>query len=540
MDMRRQQAITIETQNTVSDLLQSRRRHEMHLFIVLFITLLGFTSAFMWLEMKNGFSIALGIIAALALALALIRWPILGLYAVAASALLIEQQALSTPIFTDHLYVFYWPTQLEGFFERPIGLVILLTFFIWIVFRLLLRKPLLRGGALWFPFLFFMLCVVGGVIYGLAKGGDVKIIVLEVRPFWYMFTSYLLAYNLLTKKSHLRNFLWLAIVSAGVKALQGLYIYYIVYHGHLQPGQDSIMSHEESFFFAAALLLVIIFSLHYRYRPQFITALCLTPIVIFVLVANQRRTDYIALLIGFLVAWVLTFQIKPQARGRLVVILITILGLGTAYVLAFQHSTSSIGSPARSIVAIFNPSATDTRNADSNLYRVYEDNDLKYTAKQNPLGIGFGNAFLQPQSLTSIFPDVLVYDPYYNYVPHNTIYWIWTDLGLIGYFALWFLFGSIIVVGSITTRKLKDPYLQVISIYIVGVTMMEVIAAYADYQLFFFRNVIYLGLLCGILARLPALDQQDQQVQQQKDIHTNELTNGVATPSRPLVGSRNT
>jgi hypothetical protein len=44
------------------------------------------------------------------------------------------------------------------------------------------------------------------------------------------------------------------------------------------------------------------------------------------------------------------------------------------------------------------------------------------------------------------------------------------------------------------------------AIYIVSVTFIEVILAYADYQLFFFRNVMYLGLLAGILMKLPSLD----------------------------------
>src|ERR1019366_3192447 len=191
-----------ETKNAVSSLITARKRYERLLFIVLFITLFSFTPLFIWGGTKTGFSMLVGVILALALALAIVRWPILGLYALAASAFLIEQEALSTPIFTDRLYVFYWPPQLEGFFERPIGLLILFTFFIWILHRLLRRERLLRGGALWYPFLFYMLCVAGGILYGLATGGNLKIIVVELRPFWYMFASYLLAYNFVTKRSH--------------------------------------------------------------------------------------------------------------------------------------------------------------------------------------------------------------------------------------------------------------------------------------------------------------------------------------------------
>jgi hypothetical protein len=535
--MSRRPLIISEVEHTVSDLLSARKRQETLLFIVLFITLLSFTPLFILGGTKIGFSVLLAIVGALALSLAIVRWPIIGLYAVATSAFLIEQEALATPIFTDHLYIFYWPPQLEGFFERPIGILILFTFFIWFVHRLLRRERLLNGGALWGPFLLYMLCVAGGILYGLATGGDLKIIVVEFRPFWYMFTSYLLAYNFVTRKSHIRTFFWLAIICAGIKGMQGLYVYLIVNHGSM-VGHDTILSHEESFFFAALLLLIIIFSLHYRYRPQLIAALCVAPAVIIAMIANQRRTDYIALLVGVGVAWVLIFQVKRQARAGLLALMIVCVGLGTGYVLAFQNNQGGIGSPARAIISVFKPSDTDVRDASSNLYRDFEDYDLKFTVKKYPFGIGFGKPFLQPLSLTTLFPGIVASDPYYNYVPHNTIYWIWVDLGPIGYFSLWFLFGSIVIVGSIITRKLRDPYLQVVSIYVVAITMMEVVVAFADYQLFFYRNVIYLGLLCGMLVKLPALDQQDSQ--QKKEIHADEPTNGVSTPAQSLVGSRNT
>jgi hypothetical protein len=78
-------------------------------------------------------------------------------------------------------------------------------------------------------------------------------------------------------------------------------------------------------------------------------------------------------------------------------------------------------------------------------------------------------------------------------------------LGAIGFFALWYLFGTIIVRGCLIARKLKDQYLQLVAIYIIGVTFMEIIVAIADYQLFLYRNVLFLGLMAGVLMKLPAL-----------------------------------
>ncbi|MBE3560371.1 MAG: O-antigen ligase family protein [Ktedonobacteraceae bacterium] len=526
--------LTLAGESAVPALLAKRRRSDLLLFIVLFFTLFSLTPLLILSGAAVGFSVLLGLLLALLLAAAIIRWPVLGFFVLAGCALLVEQEPLPTPIFSDTLYVFHWPPQLEGFVERPVGLLALFALLVWLLYRLVQRQTSLRGGFLFWPFLFYLLCAIGGALYGLATGGNLKIIVLQTRPFWYMFVSYLLAYNLVTQKSHIRNFFWLVIASAGIKALQGLYIYLVLFQGDLK-GHDTIMSHEESFFFAALLLLVVIFCLHHRYRPQLFAALGVLPVVLVAMVANQRRADYIALFIGAVVVWVLVFRIKPAARKALLIGLLLCIVLGVGYVFAFARAEGSFAGPARAVISLFDPSATDARDASSNLYRTFENNDLKYTVKEYPAGLGFGKPFLQPQPLTLIFPKILEFDPYYNYVPHNTIYWIWVDLGPIGYFALWLLIGTIVVRGSIVARQLRDPYLQVVAIYVVAITLMEVVVAFADYQLFFYRNVIYLGLLCGLLAKLPALDQIEQ-----KEVLLHESAHGLAAPARSLMGSRHT
>ena len=135
------------------------------------------------------------------------------------------------------------------------------------------------------------------------------------------------------------------------------------------------------------------------------------------------------------------------------------------------------------------------------------------------MGMGFGKEFLQPIPL----PNILSLDPYYLYIPHNTIYWVWMRLGPIGFAAFWYLIGAIIVRGCIIARRLQDRYLQLVAIFVVSVTVMEIIVAYADYQLYFYRNVIYLGLLAGILMKLPALDK--------KGAPAHEITHGNTQPA---------
>jgi O-antigen ligase len=188
--------------------------------------------------------------------------------------------------------------------------------------------------------------------------------------------------------------------------------------------------------------------------------------------------------------------------------------LGVGYVAMFANSTAGYAKPAHAIIAVFHPNQDDLRDTSSNLYRTVENFDLKYTIQHNNFlfGVGFGKPYLQPIPLTTLFQNIQSVDIYYNYVPHNNIYWAWMRLGAIGFLVFWFLIGSIIVRGSTIARQLRDRYLQLVAIYTVAITIMEIIVAYADYQLFFYRNVIYLGLLAGILMKLPELDKEEARV----------------------------
>lgn len=506
----------LDNYNTSKDrlLLEAKKRQSDHrLAIGVFVTALVLTPLLVLVGITSGVVILLASLVVIICVALIMRWPILSLYFVLACVVLIEQQPLDYPILTDRLTIYYWPPSLAGLIERPIGFLILFAFLVIICYRLLKRQSGLRGGGLIWPFAFLLCCVVMGIVHGLTSGGNFKIIVLEIRPFWYMFLAYLLAYNLIKHKDHLRAFFWVTIIGAGIKGLQGTYIYLVLLQGHLTD-ERQMMAHEESFFFVAFLLLIALFYLHHRYRPQLRTALWLTPVVLIALVANQRRTDYLALLLGLAVSWSLVFCIKPKARKGLIIGMLVCLLLGTTYVLAFSHSSGALGSPARGILSVIDPTTANASDSISNMYRQIENYDLTYTVKQNQLlGLGFGKPFPQPLPLI----DLSTGDPAlggnpFQFIPHNTVYWIWMRMGPLGYSALWFLIGSVVVRGCLTARQLKDPFLQLFAIYVVATTIMEVLVAYGDYQLFFYRNVLYMGLLFGILMKLPSLDTQSNEV----------------------------
>lgn len=524
-----QSTIPRDLKTTVADLAVAEKKRDWLLFLVIFVTVFCATPLLTLGGAIIGFQYLLGILAALAAAVLVVKWPITGLYILTGCIVLVEEEPLSTHIFTDQLYIYYWPVQFTGLPERPIGFFLLFALLVYICHRLIHRQRVLWGGPLFLPFLLFLLAVAMGVAHGLASGGTFQIIVLEVRSLWYFFIAYLISYNFIVQKHHVRAIIWMLIVGAGIKGVQGTYIYLVFLQGST-IGHNEIMAHEESFFFVAMMLLLSLFVLYHRYRPQVIALLLIMPFVVIATAANQRRADYVALLAGVSVAWILILMVKPQMRKRMLIGVAISAIIGTAYVLAFSHSTGSLAGPARAVISVFIPADADPRDAASNQYRVIENDDLIFTMKQSPLiGWGFGKPFLQPTPL----PNIQTIDPYYNYIPHNTIYWIWMRLGAIGYFLLWYLLGASIIRGCIIVRRLRDPYLQLIAIFVVAVTVMEIIVAYADYQLFFFRNVLYLGLLLGLLMKLPELDKAEE-----KEPLIDETTDSVYPAAPAKVGSQ--
>lgn len=490
--------------DTVPRIMRTTQQRERWLYIGMLALVLGMMPIMLYAQTQLGFSLTLSVLVVAVVFVLLLRWPIFGFYILAVCAVVVEQDMLPYPIFTDHLYVFSWPAQFQGLPERPIGFLALFILLLVIVRRLAGRLGgALRLGPLMVSFLVLTAAVVIGVVNGLNHGGDGRIMVLEVRPFWYLLLNYLLAYNLVSEKRHVMGFLWITVVGTFIKALQGVYIVLGPLGGHVS-GQNQIMAHEQSFFFVLVLLLILMCMWLGRLRWLLWVALMSLPFLVVALMANNRRADYAAFLIGAFCVWLFVVALYPQRRTSLIVgMCLSILVMG-AYVLAFQHGSGSLAVPAKALVSIIHPSAADVRDQSSNLYRYIEDFDLMFTEKQSPLlGYGFGRPFLQP----IVLPNIISLDPYYLYIPHNTILWVWMRLGPLGFGALFYLLGSFVVRAGAMARKLRDRDLQFVALFAIGVVMIEIPLAYGDYQLFFYRNIFYLGLLLGMVMRLPAIDQ---------------------------------
>src|SRR6266550_4446381 len=136
-----QQSIIGNGETGVPGLLVANKRNDLLLFIVIVIVIFSLTPVLILAGAAVGYSVLLGCLAALTVAVLVVRWPTFGFFVTIVCAALIEQSPLSTAhILTDTLYVYYWPTSLAGLIERPIGFLLILIFFAFVCQQFVKRQ----------------------------------------------------------------------------------------------------------------------------------------------------------------------------------------------------------------------------------------------------------------------------------------------------------------------------------------------------------------------------------------------------------------
>lgn len=411
------------------------------------------------------------------------------------------------PFFQD---ISSW-THVHGISVSLNELFMALLLLIWLLKGIAERSLHFEKGSLMRPLGLFMLMVLVGEFRGISSGGNFHDSLWEIRSQVYMLVAYIAACNLIKTRFHVHVLTWILIIGAGLKGIQGVYRYQLELHGDL-GGAEALFAHEQSFFFNAFLTLAIILFLYEGSRRMRRTVLWLMPFVIYANLANNRRAAIVAIAVAVFAALLVTLIVHAPSRVRAAVTLLILAVVLPPYYLYYQNKDGTLAKPARAIASNFNPSP---RDAASNLYRDNENKDILATMQTSPIiGVGFGKRMLTPYKLADISQ---IYE-FWNLLPHNSILWIWMRLGIIGYLLFWMLIGTAMVQSIAVMRRLKDPYLRGLALFILLMVMQEVIFGYLDLQWTNYRNLITIGILFALISRLEALPSEAETAPPDADI----------------------
>ena len=348
-----------------------------------------------------------------------------------------------------------------------------------------------RRGRLLLPLTAFSALVAFGFARGFLSGGDRTIALFEVRPLVYLPTLYVLFTNLFTSRRQYRLTFALAAVAIALQS-----VFALSYWRGLAPEQRELLETLTEHTASLANDLVILFFLGLiafrgtRWKKWALVPL-LVPIV-WTYILSQRRAGMIALFIGLMVLFAVVFLRDRRLFWRITppIVLAAIL-----LVAATWNASGAIGLPATAVKTALFPGQLDEADQRSNFYRELEAYNLWFTIRVNRLfGVGFGHPFLVVRPM----PDISFF-AYWQYLPHNSVLWIWLKTGFLGFVTMLYMIARAIQHGARSAMRTVRSDDTAMIVAALGYVLMFIVFAYVDIA-WDIRPSILLALMFALCA----------------------------------------
>jgi O-antigen ligase len=402
--------------------------------------------------------------------------PIVGVY-------LIGFFTLCTDASISPWYPFTWPFSThesilylsDSLNLSPLELLLLVTAFAFSLHVLIDRTStgFVKGRLFW-PVMAFAGFLFLGLLYGLATGGDRYAATWEFRPLLYLPVVYILVSNLLTTR---RQYHRLAMLMLGALVVHSLLaLQFLLSMSHEKRSQlESLVDHGSAVQMSVVLLLAFAVWLlpGVPRRMRWCVTLAAVPIS-WVWFVSQRRAAVIGLAAAVILLGIILSQVNPR-RLRIVGPVFVVIVVG--YLAAFWGSEGSLGFPAQAVKSVISPTQVSSADQGSDVYRQMENFDTTATIHAKPItGLGFGHKFYRPVQL----PDISKFFPFFEYIPHNSVLWIWIKAGVGGFVAMFFLFGAATRAGVRSTISLARGRSCALAFAGVAYVVMYFVFAYVD------------------------------------------------------------
>jgi hypothetical protein len=398
--------------------------------------------------------------------------------------------------------IYYLPPIREAVIT-PMELQLLLVLFVWVFVAALRKNVHLYTVPLKFPAALFYIAFVSSIMYGMARGGDFVASMWETRALFYLGIMFIFVPQVIQTKRQLQNLIWFCVAGITFKALQGAIRFASLgfSFGSWPNVYETLTNHEDPVFIITLFVLLMAMLLFHSSSHQRRVLLWLSPLLLLGFVAGQRRATYASFIVTILAFLILIPKRERQKVLRILILVVAVFGV---YLAAFWNSYSRLGSVAQQFKSTVTGGGNirgEYKDEMSIQYRTDENYNLSYTFKLAPLvGRGFGVAYERP--LLPWGSSFALSD----YLPHNQILWVFVKMGVIGGMLFWLFFNSFVFRGAMVLARLKDSYLKAVCAVCVVAVVNQFVVSYVDMQLAWYRNMVYLGLLMGLVPVLERLD----------------------------------
>jgi hypothetical protein len=382
----------------------------------------------------------------------------------------------------------------------PIEVHALLIIFAFIVVAVVRKSiRMLRVPLGYVAGLFFSMLIVS-LLYGTSRGGDSQMGLWEIRALLFFgLTFYLVRYVIRTREQ-LTAIMWVFVATIATKAFQAVERF--IELGFDFGGKRALANHEDPVFMIT-LFIFLLGMVYFKYdHIQKRILLYLLPIFALAFYVANRRATYVSFgvcVVGFIAL------LTKEERQRITKGLVVFAVLFSIYLAAYWDSYGRMSVVAQAVKsAVFSGDRDLVRGEDysSGLAREHENYNLAVTFQKSPIfGIGFGNKHEWA---------IRAYGAYAlkGYITHNQILWLLTKTGGVGFFCFLFFLNLVVLQGAHTYGKLKDPYLRAACAMFVLAVLNQLVVSYVDMQLTYYRNMVYLGTMTGLIPTLGMLQDE--------------------------------
>ena len=272
---------------------------------------------------------------------------------------------------------------------------------------------------------YFMIALAALEAYGIARGGAVapsffQILHLLTRPVVAMALLYAIR-----GEEDVRAYGTIIVVVACARGLLVMWVYLIICLPQgLTP--EYATTHGDSVIFDAAVLVVVANHISVRTKRSLWRMIIVSVYMLAAITMNNRRLAFVGLG-GGIVGMLLWLPPSPTKK-RVMKNLLYLVPVAVVYVLYGADEPGPLYKPARLVMSVL--SQEDTSSDSRNI----ENDNLVATLQDHPFsGSGFGWEY---KEVVRIY-DISEFFPLYRYIAHNTVLWLVSIGGAVGFFFLW-------------------------------------------------------------------------------------------------------
>lgn len=362
------------------------------------------------------------------------------------------------------------------------------------------RGAELRMGDMLWPILLLATVTTLAFGYGIMRGGDFRMAVWETRAIYLLIPIYLVMTNTVRTRGDLAAFAHVAAAAAFVMSAEAVYRHLV----YIRPGYqldvilDLAFSHEASIVAGLLAMYFIARTLWSASLTGSVGYALLALIPLAALMVMKRRAGIVALDAALIMFAIALF--RNDAFRFVLIVPVTALFFA-ALLMATWNNPGGSGQFSRSFQAITQTSPTQDQDEDqaSDDYRARETANIRANINARPVqGLGFGQRYDMPQQL----PDLSSFWPFFHYVPHNSVLWMWMKAGILGFVATMMLFGAGVLRSGQLFRRFNNDPLQPATIVGGAGVLMFAVFAYVDLGLASQSAMVFFGLCLGLLGVL--------------------------------------